>query len=108
MTRVPVADRFWSKVDRLGEDDCWPWTKATMSNGYGVFQLGRGLGTVLAHRLAHEVNLERGNGVGAQNSRKDTCPQGHPYDWIYIRADQWSDRRCSRCYGPPYGNYVLI
>lgn len=34
---------FWSKVDRRGPDECWPWTKGCNSEGYGYFQL-RGKG----------------------------------------------------------------
>lgn len=35
----PVEERFWSKVDRRGEDECWNWTAGTRkkSEGYGAF-----------------------------------------------------------------------
>lgn len=45
-----LPPRFWAKVDRSG--DCWIWTGALQSKGYGSFRLnGR---TRLAHRLAYE------------------------------------------------------
>lgn len=45
-------DRFWSKVDRRGDDDCWNWTANSHQRGYGVFWFeGR---NVRAHRLALE------------------------------------------------------
>ena len=36
-----VKARFWSKVDRRGADECWPWlgTKST-SNGRGTLHVG--------------------------------------------------------------------
>lgn len=46
--------RFWSKIDIRDEDECWPWTAAVGSRGYGKFswRVGRGVcHTVNAHRL---------------------------------------------------------
>lgn len=45
---TPVPDRFWAKVDKSG--DCWLWTSAVATSGYGVLNIdGR---TVRAHRLS--------------------------------------------------------
>jgi hypothetical protein len=33
--------RFWTKVERRGPDDCWLWTARRNRNGYGTFWLGR-------------------------------------------------------------------
>ncbi len=42
-------DRFWDKVDTLGE--CWEWTAATNLQGYGVFRVdGK---NILAHRFVY-------------------------------------------------------
>jgi hypothetical protein len=37
----PLGDRFWAKVERRGPNECWPWTGATTSNGYGSMTRGR-------------------------------------------------------------------
>lgn len=42
-SRAPsLQERFWSKVDRRGPDECWPWTAAVRrkDEGYGAFYLG--------------------------------------------------------------------
>lgn len=31
---------FWSKVDRRGPDECWPWTGCLRPDGYGSFGIG--------------------------------------------------------------------
>lgn len=55
--RRPPEERFWSRVDVGGPDDCWPnhWAKAR--GGYGSFALIARKQMVLAHRyswyLAH-------------------------------------------------------
>lgn len=50
-----LAERFWSKVDRRGPDDCWEWQGYRLSSGYGQIRIA---GTKwLAHRLAYVVNV---------------------------------------------------
>jgi HNH endonuclease len=58
-----TAERFWSYVDRAGE--CWPWTGARQSNGYGYFKLASHT-MRLAHRVAWAIEhggLEAGTVV---------------------------------------------
>lgn len=45
-----VEERFWEKIDKTGE--CWLWTGACDSGGYGQFW--RDGGMVRAHRLSFE------------------------------------------------------
>ena len=51
-TRKPLAARFWTKVDRKGEDECWAWLGATVRFGRGRIVDGQSV------RLATHVALE--------------------------------------------------
>jgi hypothetical protein len=46
-----IQQRFWSKVNKLGPDDCWPWTGSYFHDGYGSFPIGKKL--CRAHRVAY-------------------------------------------------------
>src|SRR5215210_2984845 len=47
------ADRFWSKVETSGTDECWPWRGTTFAKGDGRFSSA---GTSLhAHRVAWQL-----------------------------------------------------
>lgn len=53
---LPVAERFWAKVDRRGTNECWLWTGATKPKGYGLFSRGRRHeGIVTSSRMAYEL-----------------------------------------------------
>ena len=56
----PVWDRFWEKVDKTG--DCWLWTGAKNSSGYGCFGVKGKL--VQPHRFI-------------MNATADTCVLHH-------------------------------
>lgn len=32
---LPVAPRFWAKVNKSSDDDCWLWTGCKSKHGYG-------------------------------------------------------------------------
>lgn len=49
-----IAERFWSKVDVRGENDCWPWKGATQK-GYGHFRLNNPRRTRKAHTISYEL-----------------------------------------------------
>lgn len=57
MAKATLNDRFWSKVDKRGPNDCWLWTATKTSFGYGSFRMGSATdGTrrkEMAHRLAY-------------------------------------------------------
>ena len=46
--------RWWSHVDRRGDDECWPWTGEPSSDGYGVFYDGTVGKVVKAARWGYE------------------------------------------------------
>lgn len=53
MRSLPVEPRFWKRVDRRSDDECWPWTGSAMVKGYGVLSVeGRQIGT---HRISWEL-----------------------------------------------------
>jgi hypothetical protein len=50
--RIPLADRFWPKVAIGGPDDCWPFTGAIGTHGYGVIGAGGASKTITSHHAA--------------------------------------------------------
>ncbi len=104
-----TEERFWTKVDRRSESECWEWLGAK-SDGYGRLKVdGR---ACRAHRFAYELlvgpipdemtldhlcrnracvnpahleivtnkdNVLRGEGVTAENAIKTHCVHGHEF-----------------------------
>lgn len=54
-TKYPhqIIDRFWSKINIRGIDECWEWNACRDEYGYGRF--GTNHWTSLAHRVAWEI-----------------------------------------------------
>ena len=51
-------DRFWSKIRKLGPDDCWEWQAGKNGTGYGWFHVTkRPRRDVLAHRFSYELHF---------------------------------------------------
>lgn len=53
MAKPSDEERFWSRVDRRGPDECWPWTGSRNPAGYGAFS--RGGKRSNTHRVAWEM-----------------------------------------------------
>lgn len=124
MSTAMIEDRFWAKVDKT--DTCWLWTAAENNKGYGIFAVSK-RDLWLAHRFSYELNIgpipdglvidhvrKRGctstlcvnpahleavtDGENVMRSKKDHCPQGHPYDEAntYLRPST-GHRECRQC-----------
>lgn len=53
----PVAERLWPRVNRTTSDECWQWTGAVDTHGYGVISGEPTDGrrrNLRAHRVAYE------------------------------------------------------
>ena len=59
----PALERFWSKVEKRGPEDCWPWRGKPDAWGYGRFQesVAGGIGGWRSS-LAHRVSWSLANG----------------------------------------------
>lgn len=52
-TIPPIEERFWSRVERGADDECWLWTGAIRGLGYGAFTPAKGQ-PLYAHRWVYE------------------------------------------------------
>jgi hypothetical protein len=89
--------RFWSKVDKRGPDECWPWTTGQLQDGYGAFAYTDAAGRCIrlgAHRwLAGHLRASH-LGPGEEACHHcDNPPCCNP-DHIYIgdHAQNMADR----------------
>ena len=54
--KIPLIERFWSRVDKRGPDDCWPWT-GSAPRGYGqITDDFPSRKAIRAHRLAYKLH----------------------------------------------------
>ena len=73
------VERFWSKVDRRGPDECWPWTKGTYGDtGYGCFWLkGRSWGAHVVVLLICGIEIPAGHLVLHECDNPPCCNPAH-------------------------------
>ena len=120
-----TIDRFWEKIARQEEADCWMWLGAKLPSGYGNFHGKKGSGIWYAHQfsylLAHgeldrrltidhlcriplcvnDGHLEQvpllENIRRGSKAQQTHCIRGHLFDKenTYIAAN--GTRKCRRC-----------
>lgn len=55
----PLKQKFWEKVERGAESDCWNWNGSTNKEGYGTFHTnGPTRKLARAHRFSYEIHNE--------------------------------------------------
>jgi hypothetical protein len=98
---------------------CWIWFGHIDQDGYGragsrlahrwVYELVRGpVPESLLEPVTQRENVLRGEGTGARNARKTTCPAGHPYDEenTYDRGYGRICRACGREHSRRYRHRI--
>jgi hypothetical protein len=89
-------ERFWSKVNRRGPEDCWEWQRGRFSNGYGLVTL-HPFGNFLAHRIAYAIGYGRAPGQLFVCHRCDNprcCNPAHLF--LGTCADNLADMRAKQ------------
>jgi len=54
MPRGSLEERYWLKVDRRGQEDCWAWAGGCDHGGYGRIKAAGERRNLAAHRVAWE------------------------------------------------------
>ena len=64
-------EKFWAKVDKKGEDECWPWTGSRKTTGYGEFWIS-GEGRIRQRFRCNRIALYIKTGE-EQETARHTC-----------------------------------
>jgi hypothetical protein len=67
LSKRPLVERLWEKVNIGAPDECWLWTASLYPNGYGVIWPGDGRNVIGAHIASWKL------ANGARASGLDVC-----------------------------------
>lgn len=60
--KLNPIEKFWSRVDKRGADECWPWKGSFDKDGYGQIWDGLAKKMKRAHTMSAELHLGERNG----------------------------------------------
>lgn len=76
------VEKFWSRVDKRGPDECWPWRSYCFAAGYGRFDLwipeSKKLNSLKASRIAYFLGTKHDPGHLIVCHRCDNRPCCNP------------------------------
>ena len=76
--RRDLSERFWEKVQKGAENECWEWNAARNQGGYGLISTYRENGTKIM-RSAHIVSYELTHIVKLEGKTQKVCHKcDHP------------------------------
>ena len=106
-------ERFWSRVDVKGPDECWEWKRGSTVQGYGCFHYGSS--SIRAHRFSYQQH----NGpIKEHDCVCHSCDNpkcvNPAHLWIGTRAENNADKEAKKrgvhpvqSSGESNTNYVL-
>jgi hypothetical protein len=96
-----LLDRYWSKVDRRGPEECWPWCAFRRDTGYGLIKV-RGV-FMAAHRFGWMVANERewpAGMLGCHSCDNPICVNPS-HVWPGTDLDNFHDAKAKGRWGGP-------
>jgi len=87
--KQPLIERFWAKVDRGNNDECWNWKGSTIAGYGGISEKGRRL---YSHQVAYTIaygSIPEGMWVLHQCDNRKCCNPSHL--WLGTRQDNIDD-----------------
>lgn len=116
-----VLKRFWPKVEKRGDDECWLWLATKTAKGYGSMSLDGAerrahvlsyefyIGPVppgheVHHRCLNKLCVNPGHLIALTpeqhqaEHRTETCPHGHVFDEANTYSvPRTGARQCREC-----------